>query len=80
MTERDDIDEVRKLDERRGKRPIDIAAKKRRLILQRKFTEALESNNVELFSEALIHDLGQLPGTPEYAQSMKVWKRFQGRS
>ena len=64
MSERDDIEDVRKEEEGRGKRPIDIGARRRRAILQKKFKEALEANDVELFKEAIINDLGQLPGRP----------------
>ena len=39
----DDIRQVRSQEERRGKRPIDIAAQKRKQVLLRKFREALQS-------------------------------------
>lgn len=77
-SEHDEIDDVRKQEEGRGKRPIDIAARRRRAILQRKFKEALENNDVELFKEAIISDLGQLPGSPEYERSLKVWYAWHG--
>jgi hypothetical protein len=79
-SEDDEIQEVRAGDERRGKRPIDIAARRRRLVLQRKFKEALESNDVELFKEAIISDLGWMPGTPEYECALKTWYSHHGRS
>ncbi|MGA3292602.1 MAG: hypothetical protein ABSE45_01325 [Candidatus Acidiferrales bacterium] len=80
VSEDDEIQEVRAGDERRGKRPIDIAARRRRLVLQRKFKEALESNDVELFKEAIINDLGWLPGTLEYERALKTWYGHHGRS
>ncbi|HEV3482671.1 MAG TPA: hypothetical protein VGR97_10130 [Candidatus Acidoferrales bacterium] len=76
----DEVQELRAGDERRGKRPIDIAARRRRLILQRKFKEALESNDVEVFKEAIISDLGWMPGTPEYERALKIWYAHHGRS
>ena len=76
----DEIQEARGEEERRGRRPIDIAAKRRRMILLRKFREALEWNDEERFVEAIIHELGQLPGIPEYARSMKIWRDFHGQS
>ncbi len=75
-----DIDDVRRQEQGRGRRPIDIAARRRRLILQRKFKEALDNSDVELFKEALISDLGQLPGTKEYDRSLKLWYAYHGRS
>lgn len=80
MTSGDDqIHEARTEEERRGKRPIDIAARKRRLILQRKFKEALEGNEVEFFKEAIINDLGWMPETIEYDRALKIWYAHHGR-
>ncbi|HXY26169.1 MAG TPA: hypothetical protein VEI73_16075 [Candidatus Acidoferrum sp.] len=79
MPEDEDIHLVRSEEERRGKKPIDIAARRRRFILLQKFREALKNNDEEQFKEAIIHVLGQLPGTPEYEQSMKIWRSFHGR-
>lgn len=79
MPEDDDIQVVRSEEERRGKRPINIAAQRRRFILRQKFKEALENNDEEQFQEAIIHILGQLPGTLEYDESMKIWREFHGR-
>ena len=70
----------RSVPERRGKRPINIAARRRRLVLQRKFKEALESNDVEVFEEAIINDLGWIPESPEYERALKVWYGHHGRS
>jgi len=75
----DDIKEVRRTDERRGKRPIDIAAQRQKQILLTKFREALQSQDEETFKEAIVNDLGQLPGSSEYADSMKIWREFRGR-
>jgi ribosomal protein S7 len=57
----DDIREVRTQEERRGKRPVDIGAQRRKQILLRKFRGALQSQNEETFREAIINELGQLP-------------------
>jgi len=74
----DDINEVRREEERRGKRPIDTAEKRRQLIIRKKFLEALRSRNEEQFREMLIHDLGQAPGSPEYIRSLKAWRAYHG--
>jgi hypothetical protein len=39
--------------------------------------EALQSGNEDAFVEALIHDLGQLPGTADYENSVRVWREYQ---
>ena len=74
----DDIEEVRTAETRRGKRPIDSAEKRRKLIIRRKFLEALESGDWQQFREMLIHDLGQTPGTPAYIRSVRAWKDYHG--
>ena len=74
----DQIEEVRKEAERQGKRPIDIAAKKRSQVLKKKFIEALKSRNFERFRSALINDLGQTPDSPAYEQSLRAWKDYHG--
>jgi hypothetical protein len=76
----DDIQDTRREEERRGKRPVDISAKKRRLMLLKKFKEALENNDIEAFKEAIINDLGQLPDSSEYRASLQIWHRFHGAS
>ncbi len=75
----DDIREIRYQEERRGKRPIDIAAQTRKQILLRKFRVALQSWKEEVFREAIINELGQMPGTAEYEKSMKIWREFRGK-
>jgi hypothetical protein len=78
MSRDDEIADVRWEEERRGRRPIDLEAHRRRRTLLRKFREALRSGNEEIFRHAIISVLGQLPGTPEFEQSMKVWREFHG--
>jgi hypothetical protein len=75
----DEIDEARRREERRGKRPIDIAAQRRRGIVKRKLAEAVKNSDVELFKEMLINDLGWMPGTPEHEQALKLWYSQRGR-
>jgi hypothetical protein len=76
----DEIGESRRGEERRGKRPIDIAARRRRLIVKRKLEEAFKNNDVEMFKEMLISDVGLTPGTPEYDRLVKIWYSQRGRS
>jgi hypothetical protein len=80
MRRDDDLKELRFEEERRGKRPIDLAARKRRLLLLRKFREALQSGDEEKFKAAIIEQLGQLPGTAEFENSLKIWRRYRSSS
>ncbi len=77
MLKDDDIESVRASEERRGKRRVDPDEVKRLRVLRRKFLEAINSGNEKQFIEMLIHDLGQLPGSPEYIRSLELWR---GRS
>ena len=49
------------------------------MILQKKFKEALASDGESTFIEAIVNDLGQLPGSPEYEKSLKICRAFRGR-
>ena len=80
MSKDDEIHEVRDEEQRRGKRPIDIAARRRRLLLRKKFLEALQSANEDQFREALIRDLGQTPGSSEFANSMRAWREYHRKA
>lgn len=71
-SDENEIQEVRRREERRSKRPIDIAEKKRRTERRKKFREALESGDIEKFKDAIIRVPVQLPGTPEYEASLKI--------
>jgi hypothetical protein len=74
------IEDVRAEESQRGrKRPANISELRRRAILRRKFREALQNNDEAAFIEAIANDLGQLPGTEEYANSLKIWREFRGR-
>ena len=80
MPDDQEIQNVRKQEEQRGKKhPADISALRRRKILQKKFKEALESNDEAAFVQAIVNDLGQLPGSPEYEKSLKIWREFRAR-
>jgi hypothetical protein len=78
VSDQDEIEAIRAEEARRSKRPRDLAEIKRKRDLNRKFLELLKSGDEYEFQEALIRDLLQLPGTPEYTQSMKIWKQYHG--
>ena len=78
MSDDQEIEEVRSGESQRGrKRPVNISEPRRRAILRRKFKEALQSNDEAAFIEAIIGDLGQLPGSAEYEKSLKIWRDFR---
>ena len=80
MPDDKDIEDVRLGEQRRSKRPIDIDALRRRFILQKKFKEALECDDIEKFKEAIISDLGQLPGSEAYENSLGIWNEMHSET
>jgi len=79
-SEEKEIEHVRTSELRRGKRPIDRDTQRQRMILKRKFLEALYSGDKAAFIEMLIRDLGQQPGTPAYDQSLRAWSEYHGHA
>jgi hypothetical protein len=80
MSDDQEIKDVRDEELQRGKRrPASISEMRRRAALRRKFKEALQSDNEAGFIDAIVNDLGQLPGSAEYASSLKIWREFRGR-
>ncbi len=79
MSKDDEIQEVRGEEQRRSKRPIDIAARRRRLLLRMKFMDALQTANENQFREAPIRDLDQTPGSPAFENSMRAWREYHGK-
>jgi hypothetical protein len=76
MSKDDEIQEVRGEEQRRSKRPIDIAARRRRLILRKKLAEALRAGDEHQLRAILIRDLGQTPGSPEFENSIRAWRDY----
>ena len=80
MSDDQEIKDVRDEELQRGKRqPASISEMRRRAALRTKFKEALQSDNERAFIDAIVNDLGQLPGSAEYANSLKLWREFRGR-
>ena len=79
-SDRKDIEQVRSGEQRRSKRLIDIEERRRSALLKRKFLEAIQSGDRDAFIEAIVRDLGQLPGTPEYEESLRMWDEYYGNA
>jgi hypothetical protein len=69
--EDDEIGEARSGEERRGKRPIDIAARRRRLILKRKFEEALKATTWSCSKRRLSATSVGRPGGEDLARAAR---------
>lgn len=80
MSDDQEIKDVRDDELRRGERhPASVSEMRRRAVLRKKFREALQNDNEAGFIDAIVNDLGQLPGSPEYENSLKIWREFRGR-
>jgi len=78
VSEEDKIREVREKEELRGRHPLDIEERKKRERILRSFREALQKNDRALFEEVIVHDLGFEPGSPEYENAWREWKKRRG--
>jgi hypothetical protein len=78
MTDEDDLNDVRALDESRVPRHPRVTARQRARILKA-FKKALEHQDAGLFLEAIRRDLGWKDGTPEFARAFEVWRKLWGR-
>ncbi len=72
----DDLGDVISQESQRGRRRVDIAERKRRSELKKKFAEIVRGGDEDQFRRALVHVLGQLPGSPQYERSVRAWREF----
>ena len=78
ISEDDEIKETRGEETRRGKRPIDIAERRRHVKLLHSYRILLEScANEREFSDRIIADLGLVYGTPQYVAALEVYRAFR---
>ena len=74
MSEDDDLKDVLEEEGRRGRRPIDIEARRRHNRLRKAVEETVREHDEETFKELMIHDLGLIPGSPRYERALKEWR------
>ncbi|MGH9743180.1 MAG: hypothetical protein ACRD51_12625 [Candidatus Acidiferrum sp.] len=66
--------------QRGRKRPINIAARQRRMKLLNGFRITLKSGDESAFVQLLIDEIGLLPGTKEYNEALRKWRALRGTS
>jgi len=81
MTYKDDeIQKERSEQEKRGKRPIDIGARKRHLALLRSYELLLNTcANEREFSDRIISELQIVYGSPQYVAALEVFRSFRAQ-
>jgi hypothetical protein len=76
VSDENDIDEIREEEIERGRRPKHSSEKQKLRRLNSLMLNAIRRGNRGLFQQVLI-DLGQKPGSSEFAQSMKMFDPYQ---
>jgi hypothetical protein len=71
-----DLEEVMKQETRRGRRPIDFEAGKRRAQTLRDMRKLLESASEEEFLAA-IRTAGLRDGSPEFLEALRIWRGYR---
>jgi hypothetical protein len=74
MSEDDDLKDVLKEEGLRGRRPIDIEARRRHNRLRRAVQETVQEHDEETFKELIVYELGLMPGSPPYDRALKEWR------
>lgn len=81
MADEDDLKDLIAEEKQRGrKRPIDIAARQRRMKLLNGFRITLRTGDEAGFAELIVNELGWQPGTKEYDEALKKWRALRGSS
>ncbi len=68
-----DIEEVRRSESRRGKRPIDLEERKKKKSLLRDMEEHLRIETEQEFAAAM-RASGLKEGSPEYRMALAIWR------
>ena len=68
----EDLQDVIREEESRGRRPIDTDAVRRRKVLLKDFRELLRMDRREDFEEAIL-DLGIERGSPSFEGAFQIW-------
>lgn len=76
MSDKDEIEKVRKEEMERGRRPEHSAEKEKHRRLKSLMMFALRRGNRGLFQQVLI-DLGKKPGSAEYEEWMREYEKYQ---
>lgn len=74
--EKDDLDQAMREDKRRGRRPIDFEAGKKRAQTLKDMRKLLESAKEEEFVAA-IRTAGLRDGSPEFLEAVRIWRGYR---
>jgi hypothetical protein len=81
MAADDDLKDLIAEEKQRGrKRPIDIAARQKRIKLLNGVRLTLRTGDEGAFAKLLIDEIGLLPGTKEYNDALRQWRALRGTS
>jgi hypothetical protein len=74
--DKSDLEEVMRQEKRRGRRPIDFEAGKRRAQTLSDMRKLLERANQEEFVAA-IRAAGLRDGSPEFSEALRIWRDYR---
>jgi hypothetical protein len=78
MNEEEDLDDVMKEERSRGRRPIDMKARRERQRLLRDLRRLLKTGDERAFMEAM-RGAGLKDGSPEFLEAWRVWREYRQR-
>jgi hypothetical protein len=71
-----DLEEVMRTESRRGRRPIDLEARKQRAEKLKTMRTFLTIGNEEEFAKAM-RDAGVADGSPEFLEALRTWRAYR---
>ena len=71
-----DLEEVRKTESRRGRRPIDLEARRKLHEKEKSMRTYLALATEEEFVKAM-HDVGLRDGSPELLDALRAWRSYR---
>jgi hypothetical protein len=75
---KDDLDDVIREEQSRGRRPVDMDARREREALREGFRQLLRLGDEALLREAM-RALGLDDESPEFVRALEAWRRQRGR-
>ena len=77
MVEEEDIRDVRREEESRGRRPVDIKARRQTARLRADLHKALKAGDERAFLK-ILREAGLKDGTPEFVEALKLFRKEVG--
>ena len=70
-----DLEDVMREEKSRGRRPIDLQARRKRVEKLKDFRDLLSLATEDEFRKAM-HDLGLTDGSPRFLEALRIWRGY----